>query len=74
MQAKNVLGCHRLVLALYRLAHQIEPDKPCRARQQGGGKNAGLGHQQQATVTLYASIFNLFTSLSHLLGAFNSNE
>ena len=27
-----------------------------------------------ATVTLYVSIFNLFTSLLHLLGAFNSNE
>ena len=27
-----------------------------------------------ATVTLYVSIFNLFTSLLHLLGAFSSNE
>ena len=27
-----------------------------------------------ATVTLYVSIFNLFTSLLHLLGVFNSNE
>ena len=27
-----------------------------------------------STVTLYVSIFNLFTSLLHLLGAFNSNE
>ena len=27
-----------------------------------------------ATVTLYVSIFNLFTSLLHLLGAFNNNE
>ena len=27
-----------------------------------------------ATVTLFVSIFNLFTSLLHLLGAFNSND
>jgi modulator of FtsH protease len=27
-----------------------------------------------ATVTLFVAIFNLFTSLLHLLGAFNSNE
>jgi modulator of FtsH protease len=27
-----------------------------------------------ATVTLYVSIFNLFTSLLHLLGALNNNE
>jgi len=27
-----------------------------------------------ATVTLYVSIYNLFTSLLHLLGVFNSNE
>ncbi len=27
-----------------------------------------------ATATLYVSIFNLFTSLLHLLSAFNSNE
>jgi modulator of FtsH protease len=27
-----------------------------------------------ATVTLYVSIFNLFTSLLHLLGVFNSDE
>lgn len=27
-----------------------------------------------ATITLYVSIYNLFTSLLHLLGAFNSNE
>ena len=27
-----------------------------------------------ATVTLFAPIFNLFTSLLHLLGAFSSNE
>jgi len=27
-----------------------------------------------ATVTLYVSIFNLFTSLLHLLGIGNSNE
>ena len=27
-----------------------------------------------ATVTLFVAIFNLFTSLLHLLGMFNSNE
>ena len=27
-----------------------------------------------ATVTLYVSIYNLFTSLLHLLGAFSSND
>jgi modulator of FtsH protease len=27
-----------------------------------------------ATVTLYVSIYNLFTSLLHLLGAFGGND
>jgi modulator of FtsH protease len=35
-----------------------------------GGENNYI----MATVTLYVSIFNLFTSLLHLLGAFNGND
>jgi modulator of FtsH protease len=36
---------------------------------QGGETNYIL-----ATVSLFVSIFNLFTSLLHLLGVFNSDE
>ncbi|RJQ47382.1 MAG: Bax inhibitor-1/YccA family protein [Gammaproteobacteria bacterium] len=36
--------------------------------------NGGETNYILATVTLYVSIYNLFTSLLHLLGAFNNNE
>ncbi|HEC74035.1 MAG TPA: Bax inhibitor-1/YccA family protein [Methylophaga aminisulfidivorans] len=36
--------------------------------------NGGETNYIMATVTLYVSIFNLFTSLLHLLGAMSSNE
>ncbi|MFT7561753.1 MAG: modulator of FtsH protease [Flavobacteriales bacterium] len=36
--------------------------------------NGGETNYIMATVTLFVSIFNLFTSLLHLLGIFNSNE
>jgi modulator of FtsH protease len=36
--------------------------------------HGGETNYVMATVTLYVSIYNLFTSLLHLLGAFNSEE
>ena len=36
--------------------------------------NGGETNYIMATVTLYVSIYNLFTSLLHLLGAFGSND
>lgn len=36
--------------------------------------NGGETNYIMATVTLYVAIFNLFTSLLHLLGAMNNNE
>jgi modulator of FtsH protease len=36
--------------------------------------HGGVTNYIMATVTLFVAIFNLFTSLLHLLGAFNSNE
>ncbi len=36
--------------------------------------NGGETNYVMATVTLYVSIYNLFTSLLHLLGAFGSND
>ena len=36
--------------------------------------HGGETNYVMATVTLFASIFNLFTSLLHLLGFTNSNE
>lgn len=36
--------------------------------------HGGESNYIMATVTLFVAIFNLFTSLLHLLGAFNGNE
>ena len=42
--------------------------------QTGSIVHGGETNYIMATVTLYVSIYNLFTSLLHLLGAFGSNE